>query len=252
MIVNSPFHDPFPNNKVSVSVECFKLVGYNIYYLHTKTKFLFPSTCIICQSTLFHSDHKNIYLFTYVSTHLIQCLFPGYPHPKKGAGNQERPGRDEDEWETLSLVGGDGCGNRSSWHGVKNTVGAQNLATSSSWCSQGRGELGLLEQAFSPNGEERGTSVHRHRGAMYTQQGGCFSQDHWAIALRKALRLKAGPGAWQIWPPLVLEARRQHQLSVLFLTWLFQPQFRRPSDLPCLEFYSLFLAVSLILSLLPT
>lgn len=154
MIVNSPSHAPFLNNKVSVSVECVSNWLDTIFIICTLKQssapnkiweILFPSICIISQPTLFHFDHKNIYLFTYVFTHLIQCLFPGYPHPKKGAGNQERPGRDEDEWETLSLVGGDGCGNRSSWHGVTNTVGAQNLATSSSWCSQGRGELGLLE-----------------------------------------------------------------------------------------------------------
>ena len=98
-MVGSRSHAPFPNHKVSVLVECFKLVGYNICYLHTKIKFspnlweiLFPSTRIIFQSTLFHFDHKNIYIFTYIFTHLIQHLFPGHPHPKEGAGARRDQG----------------------------------------------------------------------------------------------------------------------------------------------------------------
>lgn len=177
MIVNSPSHAPFPNNKVSVSVECVSNWLDTIFVICTLKQssspiweILFPSICIISQPTLFHFDRKNIYLIMYVFTHLIQCLFPGYPHPKKGAGNQERPGRDEDEWETLSLVGGDGCGNGSLWHGVTNTVGAQNLATSSSWCSQGRGELGLLEQVFSPSGEEREGHLCTEEQCIHTRE----------------------------------------------------------------------------------
>lgn len=49
MIMNSPFHDPFPNNKVSVSVECVSnwldtkfiictlkvLISFYLHYLPT-------------------------------------------------------------------------------------------------------------------------------------------------------------------------------------------------------------------------
>ena len=56
---------------------------------------------------------------------------------------------------------------------------------------------------FSKWRGKRRTSVHRHRGAMYTQLGGCIGRDHWVIGFRKALPLKAGPGARQTWPPLV-------------------------------------------------
>lgn len=58
----------------------------------------------------------------------------------------------------------------------------------------GKGRAGSSGASiFSKWRGKRGTSVHR--GAMYTHQGGGIGQDHWAIGFRKALPLKAGPGA---------------------------------------------------------
>lgn len=100
--------------------------------------------------------------------------------------------------------------------------------------------------------------VHRHRGVEERCMAGRM---HWQRPLghrvQKSTNVRAGPGAWQIGPQLVLtaslqESRKQSQESMLFLAFLFQSQPRRSSDLSFLEFFNAFLALSLVHSLLLT